>query len=425
MTLTQNPLNNIETIWRNELVNNILPFWNAAIDTENGGVYTCFSNDGSTLLSHDKYIWSQGRFLWNWSRQAYLIEQGYLDGDAKSYIDQAKLTADFLDKNALLENGNCCFVLTENGNKKERMNGESYDLSFYADCFVVMGFCEYAYVSGEHYYFEKALSLYDTIKNRLKSGSVKSEPYPAAEGFEPYAFEMIVLGITNELLRYAIKYNHSSLTHLKFACTHSLNRIFSDFHHPKSLMPFEMRTSKMNQHTLLASHVTPGHTLENMWFCIQAAQLLGTLESYLPRIITITKQMWAIGWDKEHAGLFRYTSRLGSKPSGSLLGNDRYENLVLDTWDTKIWWVHSEALYTLLLTYQLSGDKTLLSMYQQTEAYVLATFPNDEFGEWTQIRNRFGQPLNKVIALPVKDPFHIMRNLQLIVQLLGIKEENV
>ncbi len=108
MTLTQNPLNNIEAIWRNELVNNILPFWNAAIDTENGGVYTCFSNDGSALLSHDKYIWSQGRFLWNWGRQAYLIEQGYLDGDAKSYIDQAKLTADFLDKNALLENGNCC-----------------------------------------------------------------------------------------------------------------------------------------------------------------------------------------------------------------------------------------------------------------------------------------------------------------------------
>ena len=161
-----------------------------------------------------------------------------------------------------------------------------------------------------------------------------------------------------------------------------------------------------------------------MWFCVQAAQSLGVLERYLPKIIAITKQMWTIGWDKEHSGLFRYTSRLGTKPSGTLLGNDRYENLVLDTWDTKIWWVHSEALYTLLLTYQLSGDEALLSMYQQTEAYVLSTFPNDEFGEWTQIRDRLGRPLDKVVALPVKDPFHIMRNLQLIVQLFGDEKNN-
>ena len=31
-------------------------------------------------------------------------------------------------------------------------------------------------------------------------------------------------------------------------------------------------------------------------------------------------------------------------------------------------------------------------------------------GEWIQIGNRQGEPMEKVVALPVKDPFHIIRN---------------
>ncbi|MBA7699205.1 hypothetical protein ES703_107895 [subsurface metagenome] len=30
-------------------------------------------------------------------------------------------------------------------------------------------------------------------------------------------------------------------------------------------------------------------------------------------------------------------------------------------------------------------------------------------GEWIQIRNREGKPEDKVVALPVKDPYHITR----------------
>ena len=36
-----------------------------------------------------------------------------------------------------------------------------------------------------------------------------------------------------------------------------------------------------------------------------------------------------------------------------------------------------------------------------------------------QIRMRDGRPQEKVVALPVKDPFHITRNLCLILELLS------
>jgi len=34
--------------------NDLISFWNKAIDSVNGGVYTCFTNDGGKLLSKDK-----------------------------------------------------------------------------------------------------------------------------------------------------------------------------------------------------------------------------------------------------------------------------------------------------------------------------------------------------------------------------------
>ena len=39
-------------------------------------------------------------------------------------------------------------------------------------------------------------------------------------------------------------------------------------------------------------------------------------------------------------------------------------------------------------------------------------------GEWIQIRDRQGKPEEKVVALPVKDPFHITRAYLHIIDLL-------
>ena len=46
------------------LTKDFIPFWEKAINAQYGGVFTCFSNDGSELVSEHKYTWSQGRFLW-------------------------------------------------------------------------------------------------------------------------------------------------------------------------------------------------------------------------------------------------------------------------------------------------------------------------------------------------------------------------
>ena len=123
-----------------------------------------------------------------------------------------------------------------------------------------------------------------------------------------------------------------------------------------------------------------------------------------------------MGWDEKYGGLLRFVDREGGAPRGDCIGTP-YEELVKDTWDMKLWWPHSELLYIFSHLYQLTGDEEFEALYQQSADYAFSTFPNKELGEWVQIRQRDGSPQDKLVALPVKDPFHILRDFIKVVEL--------
>ena len=50
--------------YRNELLDNVLPFWlENSQDREYGGYFSCLNRDGS-VYDTDKFIWLQGREVW-------------------------------------------------------------------------------------------------------------------------------------------------------------------------------------------------------------------------------------------------------------------------------------------------------------------------------------------------------------------------
>src|SRR3954453_9640400 len=103
------------TVYREHAVSDLLPFWWKAVDTQNGGIFTCFDNSGAKLVSRNKYTWSQGRFVWLWSRAARMINASMLPGDAAQYLSEAARTVEFLTEHVFLENGNCAYALSETG----------------------------------------------------------------------------------------------------------------------------------------------------------------------------------------------------------------------------------------------------------------------------------------------------------------------
>lgn len=129
-------------------------------------------------------------------------------------------------------------------------------------------------------------------------------------------------------------------------------------------------------------------------------------------------------WDPRHGGLFRYVDAEGPVAPRGTVDGSAYEELVTTTWDTKLWWVHTEAAYTTALGARRYGDGACADWAERIWNYTVATFPGrDEGEEWIQIRDRAGRPLDRVVALPVKDPFHIARSLMQLVELYGTSGE--
>jgi N-acylglucosamine 2-epimerase len=408
--------------YRDHVEQVLLPFWIRASDYHHGGVYTCYNNSGDRLTSTDKYTWSQGRYLWLWSKIAAMIPENSLRGDAGMYYEQASKTARFLEENVFLDNGNCAFLLTETGEKKESMpqTVPGFDSSIYADCFVVLGLSEFAGLSKDLQRFERSLELYYRIVERLNSGDFRSEPYPVPEGYRSHSFPMIMLNVTQGLADAAITLQHSASGELHQRCIAYMKEIMEFFFLPDHRVAELMPDDPADKATLLYRHINPGHTIESMWFVMQAARKTAN-SGYIQKAVDAIEKAVGLGWDSEYGGLFRFVDAKGGRPAGKKK-HDPYEKMITDTWDMKLWWPHSEALYATLLGNYLTGNKKMLKLHNEIKHYTFETFPNPdkEVGEWIQTRNRKGEPLDQVAALPVKDPFHILRNLLLIIELLEV-----
>ena len=146
----------------------------------------------------------------------------------------------------------------------------------------------------------------------------------------------------------------------------------------------------------------------------------------LKKTVRCLKNALRIGWDEEYGGICLFRDFRGGEPTGTVLNPEEpmYKKATEDKY-SKLWWVHSEAMYTTLLCYKKTKDEDFLRLFEKVFDYTYKTFPNPnrEIGEWIQIRTRDGKPQEKVVALPVKDPYHIIRNVILIIELLEGKKE--
>lgn len=404
--------------------NSLMSFWDRAADLENGGVFTCFTNDGSKLISRDKYIWSQGRMAWIYSRLADDIRKGvltnYTEEDAKKYLELGKRTCEFIRDHAILEpkDGVCAYLTAADGTKKESIPGKGYYTSYFVDCFVIIGFAGYARVAEDSEWLDLALEVYRRMMSYLDRGIMVAEPYPVHEGFRTHAKDMILSCVTSELWNAAHVLHHPQEEALKRKSLFHVSQILDTFFSPEYGVIQEMPAVKPEyEDTFLARHIMPCHALESMWFCLDILQQSGKKPD--ERIFTVARNSLRLGWDEKYGGMFRCVDIQGGPPKGRTL-QDGYEMLMRDTWDSKLWWTNAEALYCTLRCYALTGDRFFAEYHDRVAKFDFTKFPNPDkkIGEWIQILDRQGRPMNKLVALPVKDPFHIMRDFLRIAELL-------
>jgi N-acylglucosamine 2-epimerase len=401
----------------------LIPFWFAngrSIDEVYGGYFTCYDNINGKLLSTDKYMWSQGRMLWILASLSML--DIFTREEKATYLYYAKSGAEFIIKNCLLANGHCVYATDRNGMPMLVAPGESSDVSIYADCFVTIGMAKYAVVSGRTDAFDFALKLYLTLLERIETGQYMTEPYPVPKGFRHHGIPMIMLNVSMEMADAAERFRHESVRLSVDQASRFMDMILNDFIDSNGVL-HEMKTidGRFDHENLLGRYINPGHVLEDMWFIITHALKVGRLE-ILDKAVKIIKTAFDRGWDPEYGGLFLFADMDGGRPKGSTesFENEKMVMKILQDWDNKLWWPHSEALYSLLLAFRHTCDIGLFDRYAKIFEYTFATFPNPDktIGEWIQIRNRSGEPDEKFVALPVKDPFHIIRTMILIIAII-------
>jgi N-acylglucosamine 2-epimerase len=411
---------------RTHLVDDVVGWWlRHGPDDLQGGVFTCWDNAGERLLSTDKYTWSQGRWIWLTARLADSVARGALASaqdrlDSERLLALARSTADFVRRHALLPDGTTAYVTDRTGRPKEPAPGAGLHTSVFADCFVALGLAALARLDGDRAAARLAEDLLHSADARVRAGRARTDPYPVHPAFAAFSLPMILLGTATEVHQAT---GSPGSAEVATQAARTIVTWFRDGADVRELRP----NPRGFDDTLLARHRTPGHVLECAWFLVHAADtvpgvagVLGDWPTWLP---TVAAHALALGWDEQDGGLFRYTDVDGGEPRGRLL-DDPYERLVRDTWDTKLWWPHAEALYaTALLARRCrAADRSapaaeLTAWHDRLRAYTFATFPAGPGREWIQIRRRDGAPLDQTVALPVKDPFHVARALLLMVEI--------
>jgi len=359
--------------YRRLLAEGIVPFWMRALDHEFGGVFSCMSEDGA-ILSTEKYTWSQARFAWTLSALYNRFEP------RPEFIAHARKTIDFLLKHGRDARGRFVYRTTREGVPLEEAT------SIYSDCFVAYGINEYCRAVPDDGLRRAADEILRRVKLRVEEPDFsETAPYVLPPGRRAHGLPMILIEVTGE---------------------DPYPRLVMDrFVRPERRLLVEFLTRDYKE--LPGSEgtfVNPGHAIESMWFVMHWAQRRGDREM-IGRASEVLQWHLEAGWDREYGGIF-----LGIDAEGGIP--------FLPHSDKKMWWPHTEALYALLLAYRLTGERWCMEWYWRVHEWSFAHFPMREAGEWRQRLDRQGRPTTEVVALPVKDPFHLPRAVMLILELL-------
>lgn len=379
----------LKTFLRAHLLENIVPFWERyGFQSGHPGIDTCLSDSGE-LLNEDRYMWSQLRAIYTFSALYNRIER------RDEWLQRAREIFRFAAAHGRDDTGRWCFRVAPDG---RILTGAT---SIYADGFAIIGFTELYRACGEPAALELALETFRNVLPRLERwDEIKTAPYDIPPGMKAHGVSMIFSHAFDALA------DVTSDPRIAEAAEYHCREVTDRYLRPESGLVLEyIGIDNTAFDTPAGRAVVPGHAIESMWFQIHQLRKRNDTER-ITRAVAAIRRHFELGWDNEFGGLM-----LGLDAEGKTPVYWQYH-------DTKLWWPATEALYALLLAHSVCGEAWCLEYYRRMRDWAFSHYPLPEHGEWRQRLDRRGRPITEVVALPVKDPFHLPRSLILSVELL-------
>ncbi len=409
--------------YKNHLIQTILPFYmDRAIDRKNGGFYSCFTNDGTAMVSTHKYMWSQGRYIWIFSKLAEMTE--FPENTRKEFLELARNGLDFVLSHGFLENGRCVFLMDEKGGWLEASPSGGYAGSTFADCYVASGIVQYAKAAKDQKILELAMEKYELIMEIYRNHTFQTIPFYIPEGMKGHLTAMILCGMQRDYLLALEEFKDSRSEQIKQTYELLCREILEHFCQKDSLVYEMIGEDNKPVRRFLGQYINIGHTMEGMWFILDWAVKTHN-DTAIKKVGSILKATFDIGWDPVYGGLYYYRGSSGGALEGDILDEreEQSASQMRSDQENKLWWVHTETLYALLLYGITQGDRDCMDRYRMLKDYIFRTFPNPDpqIGDWIFLRKQDGTPADNEVGgrLPIKDPFHTIRNFTLIMDLLS------
>jgi len=367
--------------YKKELLYNVIPFWTKySTDNEHGGYYTCLDRRGM-VYDTDKFVWLHGRQVWMFST----LYNTVLKDD--NWLAMAEHGARFLEKHGRDRMGNWYFSLDRSGNPLIA------PYNIFSDCFVAMAFSQLSKATGNDRYASLSVNTFNNILSR--SSNPKGSYNKAVSGsrsLKGFSLPMILCNLTLEM-EHLLEKDTVDKTINK--CIHEVMELFYD--KESGVIRENINSDGSFSDTFEGRLVNPGHGIEAMWFIMELAARTDNKE-LAEKASGITLDILEYSWDREFGGIYYFMDVMG-KPLQQL------------EWDQKLWWVHFEALVSLIKGFQYTGNKRCLEWFYKVHEYTWSRFPDPEYGEWFGYLNRRGEVLLSLKGGKWKGCFHIPRGL--------------
>ena len=367
--------------YKNELLSNVVPFWEKnSRDEEHGGYFTCLDRTGR-VFDTDKFIWLQGREVWMFSTLYNKIEQ------KQQWLDMAVHGARFLQKYGHDGSLNWYFSLTRDGNPLV----QAYNI--FSDCFATMAFGQLFNATGEEEFGMIAKNTFENILKRRGNPKGKyNKSVPGVRPLKSFSLPMILCNLSLEIEHLL------SVDRVNETIDSVLHEVMEVFYQKESGLILEnVNPDGSFSDSFDGRLLNPGHAIEAMWFIMDLSARLKQPE-LAKKAVEIVLRTLEYGWDKEYGGIFYFMDIKGNPPQQL-------------EWDQKLWWVHIETLISLIKGYAMTGNEACLSWFEKVHNYTWSHFPDPEHGEWFGYLNRQGEVLLPLKGGKWKGCFHVPRGL--------------
>lgn len=372
---------------KEHLERDIIPFWKALRDDENGGYYGWISYDMELDKQAVKGCILNSRITWFFANAYTLLKD-------ESLLEEARHGFDFL-KNVCWdkENGGVYWSVNYDGTPCETLKHT------YNQAFSIYALSSYYEASGDKEALDMAYQLYDIIEAKMRDELGYKEAFD--EKFVEIDNEklsengVIAQKTMNTLLHvfeaytelYRVDHNEKIAQKLRWMMDIVADKVYNPEIHRQEVFFDEKWNSIIDLHSY-------GHDIETAWLMDRTLEVLGD-ENYNKKMSPITQdltnQIYKIAFN------------------GESLSNE-CEKGVVDEW--RIWWVQAETVVGFINGYEKMQDEKFLEAAANVWNFIKEHVIDKREGyaagnEWYWRVKADGTPdSSKPIVEPWKCPYH-------------------